>query len=72
MKYEHQKKFLIMKKTTIKTDFVKKMRDIREKLSLEIMDMTFEQEQEYIKNQLSELKLRKHGRKYRKTSDLIY
>jgi len=61
-----------MKKTTIKTDLVKKMRDIRDKLSLEIMDMTFEQEQEYIKNQLSELKLKKHGRKHRKTSDLIY
>jgi hypothetical protein len=51
-----------MKTTTNKTDLVKKMRDIRDKLSMEIMDMTFEQEKDYIKNQLAELKLKKHGR----------
>ncbi len=48
-----------MKTTTNKTDLVKKMRDIRDKFSMEIMDMTFEQEKEYIKNQLAELKLKK-------------
>lgn len=42
-----------------KKDLVKKMRLIRDKLSIEIMDMTFEQEKEYIKNQLAELKLKK-------------
>ena len=46
-------------KTTNKTDIVKKMRDIRDKFSTEIMNMTFEQEKEYIKNQLAELKLKK-------------
>lgn len=45
-----------MKTTTSKTNLVRKMREIRDKFSLEIMDMTFEQEKEYIKNQLSELK----------------
>ena len=49
-----------MKTITSKTDLVKKMREIRDKFSIEIMDMTFEQEKEYIKNQLAELKLRKH------------
>jgi hypothetical protein len=51
-----------MKTTTSKTDLVKKMRDIRDKFSLEIMDMSLEQEKEYIKNQLAELKLKKQGR----------
>ena len=49
-----------MKTTTNKTGLVKKMREIRDKFSIEIMDMTFEQEKEYIKNQLTELKLKKH------------
>jgi hypothetical protein len=48
--------------TTNRTDLVKKMREIRDKFSIEIMDMTFDQEKEYIKNQLAELKLKKHGR----------
>lgn len=48
-----------MKTTTSKTGLVKKMREIRDKISIEIMDMTFEQEKEYIKNQLTELKLKK-------------
>ncbi len=39
------------------------MREIRDKFSLEIMDMTFIQEKEYIKNQLSELKLKKQDKK---------
>lgn len=38
------------------------MRDIRDQFSMEIMDMTFEQEKIYIKNQLAELKLKKHVR----------
>jgi len=50
-----------MKKTTSKTGMVEKMRDIRDKLSLEIMDMTNEQESEYIKNQLVKLKAKKHS-----------
>ena len=46
-----------MKTTTSKTGLVKKMREIRDKLTIEIMDMTFEQEKEYIQSQLAELKL---------------
>ncbi|MCD4790453.1 MAG: hypothetical protein K8R37_10670 [Bacteroidales bacterium] len=53
-----------MKTTKTKTDLVKKMREIRDKFSQEIMNMTFEQEKEYIKNQLAELKLKKHGRQH--------
>ena len=51
-----------MKTIQNKTDLVKKMREIRDKFSLEIMDMTFEQEKEYIRNQLAELKLKKQRR----------
>ncbi|MGE0019727.1 MAG: hypothetical protein AB7S72_08690 [Draconibacterium sp.] len=47
---------------TITTDIVKKMREIRDKFSNEIMEMTLEQEKEYIKNQLAELKLKKQGK----------
>lgn len=50
--------------TTNKKDLVKKMREIRDKFSIEIMDMTFDQEKEYIKNQLAELKLKKQGRQH--------
>ena len=46
-----------MKKTEIKTSIVKKMREIRDNLSFEIMDMTFEQEKDFIKSQLMKLKL---------------
>jgi hypothetical protein len=53
-----------MKTTNEKIDIVKKMRAIRDKLSSEIMDMTFEQEKEYIKNQLTELKIKKHGKQH--------
>ena len=53
-----------MKTTNIKTDVVKEMRVIRDKFSIEIMDMTFDQEKEYIKNQLAELKLKKQGRQH--------
>ena len=55
-----------MKTTRSNTDLVKKMRAIRDKLSTEIMDMTFEQEKEYIKNQLAELKLKKFNRQFRR------
>jgi hypothetical protein len=48
-----------MKKNNCKTGIIKKMREIRDNLSIEIMDMTFEQEKEYIKNQLAELKAKK-------------
>jgi len=52
-----------MKTTNNKADLVKTMREIRDKFSLEIMDMTFDQEKEYIKNQLAELKLKKRTTK---------
>ena len=48
-----------MKTITSKTDLVKKMREIRDKFSIEIMDMTFEQEKEYIKNQLAGIEVKK-------------
>lgn len=51
-----------MKTAINRTDLVKKMREIRDKFSNEIMNMTFEQEKEYIKNQLAELKLKRHSR----------
>lgn len=53
---EHQKKFLIMKTKLVKTGVVKKMREIRDKFSNDIMDMTLEQEKDFIKRQLTELK----------------
>lgn len=37
------------------------MREIRDRLSIEIMDMTFEQEKEYISKQLATLKAKKAG-----------
>ena len=48
-----------MNKKINKLNFVEKMRDIRDKVSIEIMDMTFEEEKEYIKNQLAKLKIKK-------------
>jgi hypothetical protein len=51
-----------MKTTTDKIHFTKKMREIRDKLSLEIMDMSFEQEKEYIRQQLLNLKKEKEGK----------
>lgn len=50
-----------MKTNKERTDLVNKMRAIRDKFSLEIMNMTFEQEKEYIKKQLAELKLKKQS-----------
>jgi hypothetical protein len=52
-------KNLHMKTNNSKTGIIKKMREIRDNLSIEIMDMTFEQEKEYIKNQLAALKAKK-------------
>ena len=57
-----------MKTTIIETGLVKKMREIRDKLSLEIMDMTFEQEKEHIKTQLAEMKLKRQKRALSKLS----
>jgi hypothetical protein len=53
-----------MKAKTNKKDIVKKKRAIRDKFSIEIMNMTFKQEKEYIKNQLAELKLKKHNKQH--------
>lgn len=50
-------------KTNNKTDLMVQLREIRDQLSHEIKDMTFEQEKEYIQNQLAELKLNKHKSK---------
>ncbi len=52
-------KNLHMKTNNSKIGITKKMREIRDNLSIEIMDMTFEQEKEYIKNQLAALKAKK-------------
>jgi len=49
-----------MKTAKAKSDLVKKMREIRDKLSLEIMDMSFEQEKEFLNSQFAELKTRRH------------
>ena len=57
-----------MKTTVNKTSLVKKMREIRDNLSLEIMDMTFEQEKEHIKKQLAEMKLKKQNKQLSKLS----
>ena len=58
MKLEHQKKFSIMgttNKKSIKTfDAIHVMRQLRDKLSLEIMDMTFEEERAYLDKLISE------------------
>lgn len=45
-----------MKTKIKKVNIVKDMRKIRDKISLEIMDLTFDQEKEYIKTKLKELK----------------
>ncbi len=48
-----------MKTQKNKTGIVRKMREIRDKLSSDIMDMSLEQEKDFIKKQLSELKEKK-------------
>lgn len=45
-----------MEATVSKSNIVKLMREIREKLSLDIMDMNFEEQKAYIKNSLKEQK----------------
>ena len=50
-------------KTNNKTDIQVKLREIRDQISHEIKDMTFEQEKVYIQTQLADLKLSKHKRK---------
>jgi len=57
-----------MKTTIVEIGLVKKMREIRDELSLEIMDMTFEQEKEHIKTQLAEIKLKRQKRELSKLS----
>ena len=42
-----------------KEDSIKRMREIRDKLSHEIMDMSYEEEKEYIRKKLAELKPKK-------------
>ncbi len=51
-----------MKKQIVKTGIVRKMREIRDKFSNDIMDMSLEQEKNFIKRQLAELKGKKHSR----------
>jgi hypothetical protein len=51
-----------MRTTKNKSGVTAKMREIRDNLSIEIMDMTFEQEKEYIKNQLAALKLKRYNK----------
>ena len=46
-----------MTKKTEEKGLVKKMREIRDTFSKEIMDMTLEEEKTYIKRVLAELKL---------------
>ncbi len=45
-----------MKVTNNKQSIVKIMREIRDKISLDIIDMSLAQENEFLKRQLSELK----------------
>ena len=56
MKLEHQKKLLTMTAQTNSTqqDLVKDLRKIRDQISSEIKDMTFEQERAYLDKSLSE------------------
>jgi hypothetical protein len=42
------------KKTEKKFDAIKTMREIRDKMSTEIMDMTYEQEREYLDKLLAQ------------------
>jgi hypothetical protein len=51
-----------MKTQKINTGIVRKMREIRDKVSSEIMEMSLEQEKDFIKKQLSVLKGKRHSR----------
>jgi len=61
LKSEHQKKLLNMETTTKKEekkfDAIKVMREIRDKLSLEIMNMTYDEERAYLDKLLAEGKV---------------
>jgi len=61
LKLEHLKKFRTMetktKKTDKKFDAIKVMREIRDKMSLEIMDMTYEEERAYLDKLLKQGKV---------------
>ena len=50
-----------IKKTEKKFDAVKMMREIRDKVSSETQNMTFEELKAYIKNQITESKLKPIG-----------
>lgn len=50
------------KKTEKKFDAVKMMREIRDKVSSETQNMTFEELKAYIKNQINESKLKPIGK----------
>lgn len=52
-------KFLAMKKTNKSTKMVERMREIRDQVSIEIMNMSLEEEKAYIKQQLNDLKNRR-------------
>ncbi len=45
-----------MKTTAIEKGMVQKMREIRDSLNVEIMNMTFEEEKAFIKSQLEKLR----------------
>jgi hypothetical protein len=47
-----------------KINIVKDLRKIRDQISLEIMDLTLDQEKEYIKTQLKELKNKRLEKSY--------
>ncbi len=49
-------KYLVMKKINKSTKMVERMREIRDLVSKEIMNMSLEEEKAYIKQQLNELK----------------
>lgn len=51
-----------MKTQRIKTGIVHKMREIRDKVSFEIMDMSLDEEKSFIKEQLSDLKKKRKSR----------
>ena len=48
-----------MKTKTAESGMVKRMREIRDELSLEIKAMTYEQEKDFLKRKLAELKMKK-------------
>jgi len=57
-------RYLIMKKANHKSS-VKVMREIRDRLSQDIMDMTYEEEKEYLKQKIKNLKTRRKNQKIR-------